>query len=299
MKLSTFRLMLKEGIINIYKNKLMSLASMTMVIASLIILGLFLLFALNLIVNIEEIKKQPEVTIYCDHELDEEGILNIERAIKEDERVREYTVKTKQEAFEFMKDILEENKDVLEGYSEEIMMVSFEVSLYNPENSPAFVETMESIEGIWRIKYSQEVVEFITRLVYWVNLISIFIVAILLVISVFIISNTIKLTVFARRKEVGIMKYVGATDWFIRWPFIIEGIVIGILGSIISYILTSYGYNVLESAVNSGEFKSSLIFTGMVKLDIIGSQLFIIYAIIGTIMGAVGSIVSLRKHLKV
>ena len=126
-----------------------------------------------------------------------------------------------------------------------------------------------------------------------------FILALLLIISVSIISNTIKLTVYARRKEIGIMKYIGATDWFIRWPFIIEGIIIGLVGAVVSFVITGYLYNALETYINSEAVISGMSLIRMLPLKDIGGQILFVYIIIGVVMGTVGSIISVRKHLNV
>ena len=125
------------------------------------------------------------------------------------------------------------------------------------------------------------------------------ILALLLVISVSIIANTIKLTVFARRKEINIMKYIGASDWFIRWPFIFEGMIIGFAGSIVAFVLTSYLYNSLGAYVNSETVVNGVSLIKIMSLTNIGASIFLVYVIIGMVMGAVGSIISVRKHLNV
>ena len=131
------------------------------------------------------------------------------------------------------------------------------------------------------------------------NVGSMFVLALLLLISVSIISNTIKLTVYARRKEIGIMKYIGASDWFIRWPFIIEGMIIGLVGSIASFLLTGYVYSAIENYVNRELVMNGLEILRIKSLDNIGGKILFLYVMIGMIMGAVGSIISVRKHLNV
>ncbi|NLD49451.1 MAG: FtsX-like permease family protein, partial [Clostridiaceae bacterium] len=130
--------------------------------------------------------------------------------------------------------------------------------------------------------------------VNWVQIGSIFVLVMLMVISLFIISNTIKLTVFARRKEINIMKYIGATDWFIRWPFIFEGIIIGVIGGIISYFLVGLFYSVAVS-----KFSDGINLIKLIKLSQISLNLIAAFLLMGTIVGSLGSAISIRKYLRV
>ena len=134
----------------------------------------------------------------------------------------------------------------------------------------------------------------------WTNVGTVVVLVVLLIISVSIIANTIKLTVYARRKEIGIMKYVGANDWFIRWPFIIEGMIIGLFGAVSSFVITSYLYNEVEAYVNqeAAAYGISNVLR-IVPLGTMYAQILFVYVIIGLVMGAVGSIISVRKHLNV
>ena len=122
---------------------------------------------------------------------------------------------------------------------------------------------------------------------------------ILVIISVFIISNTIKLTVFARRKEINIMKFIGATDWFIRWPFVVEGVIIGIAGAVIAFVVSAYGYNALEGKFNKDILSIGTEFLKLIKIGEVWSQVIVSYAAIGIIVGALGSFLSIRRYLRV
>jgi cell division transport system permease protein len=116
---------------------------------------------------------------------------------------------------------------------------------------------------------------------------------------VFIIANTIKLTVYARRKEINIMKYIGATDWFIRWPFVVEGVIIGIVGAVIAFVLSAYGYNAVEGKFTNDLLSMNTQLLKLIKLKDVWFQIFASYACIGVVVGAAGSFMSIRRHLKV
>ncbi len=298
MKLRTMKYMVQEGFTNTYKNLLMTLASVTMVVASLLIFGIFLMIAINLSFNLKQMEKQTEIVIWLEQDIAELEKNDIEQSIKEDERVLEYHLVTKEQSFSEMAERLGDSA-LLENLTPEFLNESFRLRLKNANDSEVFADEMRGFSGVEGIDFPKEFLEKLAVILKWINAGSMFILALLLIISVSIISNTIKLTVYARRKEIGIMKYIGANDWFIRWPFIIEGMIIGLVGAIISFVLTSYMYNAAEAYVNAEAIASGVSIISMVSLGRIGGQIFCVYVIIGMVMGAVGSIISVRKHLNV
>jgi len=294
MKLRTTKYIFKEGLINAYRNKLMSLASVSVVTASMIVLGLFLVISINLNHNIRKLEEQPQMQVFCDPELDDEQIKVIEQAIKNDSRVKKYTYVSKKEALEKAKEMLGEDQNVIEGLGDDFMPVSFIVELNNLKEAPDVVSAFKSIQGVSNVRYSQERIDIILKIATWVQIGNIVLIIILLAVAMFIISNTIKLTVFARRKEINIMKYIGATDWFIRWPFIVEGVVIGLIGAVIGFVAISIIYALLSNKVSEGINIISLV--SLRELQFVVTYTF---ALVGTVIGALGSAVSIRKYLHV
>ncbi len=272
----------------------MSLASVSVVTASMIVLGLFLIISINLKYNIQKLEQQPQMQVYCDPELDDEQIKVIEQAIKNDARVKKYTYVSKKEALEKMKEMLGEDQDVLEGLGDDFMPVSFIIELNNLKDAKGVVEAFKLIEGVSNVRYSQERIDILIKIATWVQVGNIVLTIILLAVAMFIISNTIKLTVFARRKEINIMKYIGATDWFIRWPFIVEGVVIGLVGAAIGFLAISIIYALLSSKVSEGINIISLV--SLRELQIVVTYTF---ALVGIVIGSLGSAVSIRKYLHV
>jgi len=298
MKIRTIKHMLKEGFSNTYKNLLMSLASLVMVISSLLIFGVFLMITINLFYNYSRVETQFEIVVILETDAAPLEADDIELKIKDDERVLDYKRISKEQAFSEMEEMLEDS-DLLTGLTPEFLYESFRIHLKDADQSKAFVEELSKKPGINEIEFPRELLDKLGVFFKWMNIGSMFILTLLLVISVSIISNTIKLTVYARRKEIGIMKYIGANDWFIRWPFIIEGMIIGLAGAIVSFVLTSYAYNAIENYVNKELISNSLELLRIKSLDNIGGRLLFLYVIIGMIMGAVGSVISVRKHLNV
>lgn len=299
MKIRTVRYILKEGAVNSYRNKLMSLASLIIVVFTLVIFGFFLLVAYNAELNISILKEQPQLEAFCYTVLDDTQVKMVEDSIKNNEKISEYVKVTKQQALEKMEERLGKDAAVLEGYDESIFPVSFIIKLKDTSGSEELVKALEATSGIEKVSYSQDTIEFISKASYWIKFICSFMVAVLVVISVFIISNTIKLTVFARRKEINIMKYIGATDWFIRWPFVVEGVIIGIAGAVFAFILSAYGYNAIESKFTQDLLTMDMDLLKMIKINEVWFQLIVSFLAIGSVVGSLGSFLSIRRHLRV
>ncbi len=300
MKIRTVRHIFIEGIQNTYRNKLMTAASVGTVTAALVIFGVFWLLIINFNYNLDIIRQQPEMVIYCNPELEETKVRQIESSIKNNDKIEEYTRVSKKEAFDKVGEILGDKKNLLEGMDESFLPVSFVLKLKDPADSMEIAAEFVKVAGVEKVDYAKGLIEFITKLTQWVRIISSILIVILLGVSVFIISNTIKITVYARRKEISIMQHIGATDWFIRWPFIIEGAVIGVVGALISFLLISYGYSALEMKFNTDIEQLSTGFNNflsLVKMGSISAKIIWGYLLIGTCVGAAGSMLSLRKHL--
>lgn len=299
MRIRTVRYIVKEGAVNSYKSKLMSLASIIIVVATLVIFGFFLLIAFNLELNINMLKEQPQLEVFCYTVLDDTQIQLVEDSIKNNDKIAQYEKITKQQALKKMEEKLGKDAAVLEGYDENIFPVSFIIKLKDTAYSEEVVRALESTSGVEKVSYSQDTIELISKVSYWIKFISSLMMVILLVVSVFIIANTIKLTVFARRREINIMKYIGATDWFIRWPFVVEGVIIGITGAVLAFIVSAYGYNAIEGKFTQDLLSMDTGLLKMIKIKDVWLQLIVSFLSIGIVVGALGSFLSIRRHLRV
>lgn len=299
MRIRTVRHIIKDGFVNSYRNKLMSLASVIIVVASLIVFGFFLLISFNLELNVSLWQEQPQMAVFCYTELDDTQIQRVEDSIKSNEMISEYERVSKEENFQKAKEELGKGSDLLDGYDADTFMVSFVIKLKNPSYSEEVVQTLENTSGVEKVSYSQNTIDVISRIAYWIKLGSSVMVVIFLIVSVFIISNTIKLTVFARRKEINIMKYIGATDWFIRWPFVVEGVIISTIGAIIAFILSAYGYNMIQDKFSQDLFLAESQLLQLIEIKDIWAQLLLYYLAIATVVGMIGSFLSIRRHLRV
>ena len=313
MKIRTAKYIAKEGILNIFRNKLVSLASVGIVAASLLIFGVFILAMLNFESFLEVIEEKPEIRIFCRKELEEEDISTIEQEIKASLKIKEYKMISKKEALEDLKELMQKQyipsdeeddieikieEDVLDGLDESFLPISFEIKLHDIKDVENVVSQFSRMAGVESIRYSKSGMSMIENFVYWFNIICVLLIVLLLITSIFIISNTIKIAVFARRKEIDIMKYIGATNWFIRWPFIIEGIIVGLLGAGLGFVIIGMIYNSLSTKFNSSFENNDMGFIQFIRPENIGLEIILIYFIFGLVVGVFGSIVSLRKHLR-
>ncbi len=189
----------------------------------------------------------------------------------------------------------EDNKSLAEGLEKENPLPnSIIVRVQKPEMVSKVVGSIKNMEGIDQIKDGKEIVDKITKITNTLKWMGLVLFLILIGVSLFLIGNTIKITVYSRKREIGIMKYIGATDWFIRWPFVFEGIIIGILGAIIAILLLYYGYKGVYTKASVG-----LIFVNLLNPGYVLSSILWIFVLVGIIIGAVGSILSIRKFLSV
>jgi len=280
----------------------MTLASVTAIMVALFVLGLILVVVANLDVMVEGMESRMEITIYLKDGTTYDQRIIVENNIKSWDEVYEIVFISKDEALAKWKKELGDKGKLLEGYSEENNPLpdSFIIKIQKPEYVETVVERISAMPAVEEINYSSQVAEFIGWFARGVRIFGSLIVVVLAVVAVVVISNTIRLTVYSRRKEINIMKYIGATDWFIRWPFIIEGIVLGIIGALLSTGLVAGVYKLLID--RSGYINVQWGYLGIFKLLPIGEVMLPILAIslvVGACVGVMASTISIRKHLKV
>jgi len=291
--------MIKEGAVNTYKNKLMSLASICIVSASLVIFGIFFLISLNISANMKIFGEQPEVVVFCEPDMDEAQASLVGEKISDLDEVSSVRMVTRKEYFETVKEMFEGNTGLLENLDETFLPVKFNLMLGDYEKCDDIEESLKNIDGVWDVQYPKKVVEFIRSISYWLRFLSILLIIVLLLIATFIMENTIKLTVHAREKEISIMQYIGATDGYIRWPFIVEGVIIGFAGAIIAYAFVAYGYTIIADSFNNDILQIGIEFIRLIDIRDISFLLVLLFIMMGTLVGAMGSWMSIRKYLKV
>ena len=299
MKHSIIGYLLGEGFRNVFHNKKSSGASLAIMCATMLIFGLFFMIIENLNNAVETLETQQGMQIFIEKSATESQITQIEEQIQEIDGVNTVTYVSKEDALNQTKEKLKNKQALLAGWDEDNpFRASYMVTLTDLKLSSQVQEEILKIDNVAEISSRDETINGLVTIANGVRIVSAVILTLLVLISVFIIANTIKLTVHARRKEISIMKYVGATDSFIRWPFIIEGIIIGIVAALISIVVLGIAYNLISNAMAGSTLLSKmgmslLSFTDMTTL------LVIVYLTLGIGIGALGSSLSMRKYLQV
>lgn len=295
MKSRNFGYFFKEGTRNIFVNGLMSLASVSMVLVSLFLLGIFSVFSYSVNYIVEDIKNDCEIRAYVEEDLSEKEAEALLKQVKKcSPSIREVVYVSKDEAYDEAVDIVGE--EVVAGFSrkDHPFRRSFKVTLSNLSDNEAVAEKLKDIDGIYSVANKQEAVDTLLKISNLIRWIIFWLILILTIIAVFIISNTIRIALFSRRLEISIMKYVGATDWFVRWPFIIEGVLIGLAGAIAASLLIWLGYDAVYAVVlgktTAISLPSGSSFMGMIAGGLI---------LCGAAMGSIGGLITIRKHLRV
>lgn len=305
MKFSTILRHIREGFKNIIRNGWMSFASMSSIFISLFILGVFVLLAMNVNLMADQIESKVQIRVFLQTDVEEAKVTDLQNKIGNIPEVSKVTYVSKEEGLQILREAMgEENGDWLEGYSDENnpLMVSFTIEVYDPQTVEAVAESIMAINAaeenspIFRIKYGQGTVETLFEITNAVRNIGFVIVIGLGVTAMLLISNTIKMTIIARRREIGIMKLVGATNAFIRWPFFIEGALIGFISSLITSGLVLLSYSQILKLT---QLEMSLMLITLVPLKEAGLTTTVLIVGIGTLIGIWGSTISVRKYLKV
>ena len=298
MKYNIFGYLIGEGFSNVFKNKKSTGASLMIMCATMIIFGIFLILGENINHFVDQVKSEQGFQVFLKTDATDEEAQKVGEEIRAVDGVSTAEFKDKTYALNTMKEKLGDKSELIDGYGADYFPTSYVVTLTDLNLSKDVQEKILKIENVDKITSSDKTVSTLLSLAKGIKLVTGIILVLLIIISIFIISNTIKLTVHARRKEISIMKYVGATNSFIRWPFIVEGMIIGILASLISIVLVGGAYSILaEQAVNN----SFMIKIGLSLLsfkDMI-SSIIVVYMLLGIGIGALGSVISMRKYLKV
>ena len=285
----------KEAFQCIWYNKIMAATSIITVMGCLLLFGFFLVVGINVSYITRQIEGQCEIQAYFPVSIEDDQMLAAQTAIQALPNVKSVQLETREQAFENYRNSLGESAAVMEGLDPgNFLPPSCRIVPKDLTHLDELVEQVKSVYGIEEVINHRETVNNVISVTSAIRKGCIICTLLLAVIAIFIISNTIKLDVYARHKEIHIMKYVGATDWFIRWPFIIEGIIVGLIGAIISIAIlitvTLLSANALEVFAGIFELKPS-----SQTLPLISG----ILAAFGAFIGAVGSIFAVRRHLHV
>lgn len=296
MKINTINYFIVDALKSIKRNITVSFAAMLTVLVTFFVLGTFTLVGLNFNKTIEDVADKIEIKVYLQDDIKLVNQREVEIKLAEQEGVKAVTHESKDEAFTKLKKDLEGNSGMLEGYSLENnpLASSYIVTLEDASYAGDVSKAVEDMTGVESITNQQELIEKISNVVDFVQILGVVLFFVFIGVSIFLIMNTIKLAVYSRRREVGIMKFVGATDWFIRWPFVIEGMIIGAVGSLLATAILYFIYRGVFGFIASNLLIANLVPVSFVLTTLLGG-----FLLGGIVVGAIGSIAALRKFLVV
>lgn len=290
--------LVKEGYDNLRKHSSKTFSTMLIICATMTILGVFIILFQNVNVNVATMRQEQGLQAFIEDSATDDEIDYMRDEINNIPGVKEITYLDKESAFEDAKEQFKDQEYFLEGLDKlQIFPASFVVKFSDIEKSESVREAVEKIDGIYKVKYNSTTIDAVSSISKLVNIFLLVVGAVMLVISVFIISNTIKLAVYSNKREILIMRYIGATNRFIKTPFILEGAIMGVLSAAISFMLISIGYVVAYSKLP--QVGSSLGVFGFVPYTSLWYIILIAYIVLGLFIGVFGSSVSIRKYLKV
>lgn len=298
MKFRTFTRHLRSGLKNIFRNGWMTIASIGAVTTTLILVAVFLAVMLNLNQMAANIEDDVEINVLIDPTFtEEEDIVNLGEQVAELDLVDSITFSSRDDELEKLIFSMGEGGEAWELYEQDNPLNHvYIVRTFDPEDTIPVAEEIETYAGVEEVNYGQGVVERLFEFNTYARTIGLILILGLVFTAIFLISNTIKITIMARSKEIGIMKLVGATNGFIRWPFFIEGLLLGILGSIIPIALILSGYYYIDTNISE---RINYSFVELLPFNPFAWQLSAIILIIGAFIGIWGSVMSVRKFLKV
>ena len=297
MRFNVISYLLKEGIQNLFKKKKSTISCLMIMIATMLIFGLFFVIGENINAFVKSVADAQGIRVFVINTATDEEIEQVGKDILEIDGVRDAKYISKEEGLETMREKF--GDELMAGYIERnIFPASYEVTLTDLELNNSVQESLRQIPNVDDIRSSNPTIEQIIRLAKGVKIVTWVILVLLIIISTAIIANTIKLTVHARRKEISIMKYVGATNSFIRWPFLVEGVIIGVLAGLISVGIIGLSYTYIAGRLSGTTFLE-LANWQLIDFSNMFELILVVYLGLGIGIGAIGSGISMKKYLDV
>ena len=302
MRISSIGYCIKQGLKNIWRNKMFSLASVATMSACIFLFGIFFCVVENFQYMVKEAEKSVAVTVFFDEGISQEDMDAIGEKIRGRDEVSDVVFVSAEESWEQYKEIyFKDNPQLAEGFADDNPLANqahYEIYLKDVAQQENLVDWLGSVSGIRKINQSAQVADILTNFNMLIGYISIAVIILLLCVSVFLISNTVTIGIAVRREEIGIMKLIGATNGFVKAPFVVEGILIGLVGASVPLALLYYLYTRLIGFV--GDKFNAL--TGLLHFLPVGQMFRILLPVgmaLGVGIGFFGSFFTIRKHLKV
>ena len=301
MKWSSFQYLTRQGLHNLRANRLMSLASIGVLTACLLLTGIAGLFSANVNSLVEYLGDQNETVVYLDQGLSDEELASVDQALRSMPGLAAVTYVSQEEVLETYKGYMSEYADLFNDFEEDNPFhANYRVVLEDLNQLDEMIAQLEQIDGVYSVSAPTQLSSVFLTIQRAVTYAGWALVAVLALVSVVVISNTIRLTVFARRKEINIMKYVGATNGFIRWPFFVEGTSVGLISGLLAagLVIGAYALVVNRIGAMSGFWGpilgSCLLSVGQVWPVVLGA-----FLIFGVVIGSIGTATSIPKYMEV
>jgi cell division transport system permease protein len=285
---------LREAFKSLSRNRLLSIATISTVAISILILGFAVLLTINAGALMQDLESDVEIVAFLDKKLTKSQITDIKQDLTAVSGVKSVKFVSREQALAKMQEKYGGNEyNLKETLGKNPLPHSYEIKAADPHNVPQIAGQVSKIDGIYKVNYGQGVVERLFKVTRWVRIVSIVFIVLLVFAAVFLIATTIRLAIFARRKEIYLMKLIGSTDWFIRWPFFIEGVFMGAVGGLIAILILAAGYSSLIGHMDT------MFFIPLVTSPKILRNIYIGLLACGATLGVLGTWVSLNRFLDV
>ncbi len=301
MKFSGVRYLVGEGVENLWKNKMMAFASFCVLLVSLLLVGVAILLYVNIDSMIGGIEDKNEVIVYMDEDTSEEQLAEFQSQLEQIDNISNITFYSKEQAFEDLKESMDDYAILFDSLGDDNPLIDgFRIQIDDISIISTTIAQINELDNIYSIRAPMDFVNLLTELEKIVSIVFAVIIAALIIISIVIISNATKASVYTRREEIRIMKYVGATNTFIRVPFFVEGMITGLLAGLVALLITYLCYDSLVNLLNGQVDVLSVIGMGsIIAFSDMAVPVTVGYLVGGVFFGAIGSMISMNKHLKV
>ncbi|NLP24020.1 MAG: ABC transporter permease [Syntrophomonadaceae bacterium] len=293
MKISNGVYFAREAAKSFSRNRLLSFATVSTVTICILILGMAVLLTMNAGLFMNRLESDVQMIAFLDKSLNQRQINTARDKIKEIEGIKSVEFISRDKSLEQLQETYGREYDLKTTLGSNPLPHTFKIEAHNPQEVAQIAQQVDKIAGVYKVNYGQGVVERLFQVTRWVRIISIAFIVVLAAGAVFLIATTTRLSVFARRKEIYLMKLIGATDWFIRWPFFIEGIFLGVAGSLLAVLLLGLGYQALLQNIGS------MVMVTLISDPVLLGQIYLSLLATGAILGVLGTYISLNRFLDV
>lgn len=286
----------REGFRNLYVNRLMSIASISVLFSCMVMIGAAFMLMVNINMFIGSVEDQNVIMVFVEDEATQEQTKALGESIKAQDNVSKCTFISRESSFEQLKNDMGDSSVMFEGLDSNPLPDAYEVVLEDQELFDETVESLAKLDNVLHIRENRQLAAKLSGLRNTVSYVSIGIISLLLIVSLFIVSNTIRITMDSRRLEINIMKSVGATRWFIRWPFMVEGMMLGVISGVLALLAVWAIYAAVSRSLVS--MLSGLGMTGVAPFGKYALILLAVFLGLGLVAGAFGSAVSITRYLR-